>query len=99
MGYTVLKTEVFNAWFIRLKDKPGQARIQARIDRMEGGNLGDWKAVDGAVSEARLDFGPGYRLYFTRRGLEIVILLCGGDKSSQRRDVTKAIELAEGLKP
>ena len=64
---------------------------------MEDGNLGDWKAIDGGVAEARLAFGPGYRLYFTRRDLEIIVLLCGGDKSSQKRDIRTALALAAAL--
>lgn len=64
---------------------------------MEDGNLGDWKTVGGGVAEARLAFGSGYRLYFMRRGLEVIVLLCGGDKGSQKRDIRAALELAAAL--
>jgi putative addiction module killer protein len=93
--YTILTTEAFDDWFARLHDRAAQRRIQARIDRMEDGNLGDWKAIGGGVAEARLAFGPGYR---ARRGLEIIVLLCGGDKSSQRHDIRTALELAAALR-
>jgi putative addiction module killer protein len=92
--FRIQKTPTFNRWFARLRDRLAQRRIQGRIDRMEDGNLGDWKPVGGGVSEARLDFGPGYRLYFIRRGSTIIVLLCGGDKSTQRRDIAQAIALA-----
>ena len=70
------------------------ARIAIRIDRLALGNPGDVKSVGGKVSELRVDYGPGYRIYFTRRGQEIVILLCGGDKGSQKRDIRIAVSLA-----
>ncbi len=87
----------FESWFLRLKDRAARFRIQARIDRLELGNLGDFKSVGSGVFELRVDYGPGYRIYFARRGDELVILLCGGDKSSQSRDIEKAKRLAEGL--
>jgi len=95
--YTIYTTEAFDIWFARLRDRSAQRRIQARIDRMEDGNLGDWKTVVGGVAEARLAFGPGYRLYFMRRGLEVIVLLCGGDKGSQKRDIRAALDLAAAL--
>ena len=98
MAYTIFTTETFDGWFSGLRDRTAQRRIQARIDRMEDGNLGDWKSIGGGVAEARLAFGPGYRLYFTRRGLEIIVLLCGGSKSSQTRDIPVALEMAAALK-
>jgi putative addiction module killer protein len=78
-----------------LKDLQAQSRIADRIDRLRQGNLGDSKAVGGGVFELRLAFGPGYRIYFMRQGVEIVILLCGGDKSTQTSDIRKAIQMAE----
>jgi len=95
--YTIFTTEAFDEWFARLRDRSAQRRIQARIDRMEDGNLGDWKPVGDGVAEARLAFGPGYRLYFMRRGLEVIVLLCGGDKGSQKKDIRTALELAAAL--
>ena len=96
--YTVLTTAQFDDWFAGLKDRVGKTRIQARIDRLEDGNLGDCKSVGKGVSEARLDFGPGYRVYFSRRGVEIIVLLCGGDKSSQFQDIKAALAIAAQLK-
>ena len=90
----VLTTAYFDDWFCNLNDRAGARRIQARIDRAAGGNFGDCAAVGEGVSEMRIDFGPGYRVYFVQRGSEIVILLAGGDKSSQASDVKFALELA-----
>lgn len=95
---TIYTTEIFDGWFDSLKDKEVARRIQARIDRAEEGNFGDHKPVGGGVSEMRIHHGPGFRVYFTQRGLEIVILLAGGDKSSQTKDVQTAQELARQLK-
>ncbi len=94
---TILTTEAFSDWFENLKDRTGAARIQARIDRAEGGNFGDSEAVGEGVSEMRIQFGPGYRVYYVQRGLEVVILLAGGDKSSQARDIKSALEMARNL--
>jgi putative addiction module killer protein len=88
------KTRQFADWLDGLRDDRAKARIAIRIARIEAGNLGDVKSLGGGVSEARIDFGPGYRLYFTRRGLELIILLVGGDKDSQVRDIELAKELA-----
>ena len=95
---TIYTTEVFDAWFGSLKDRQTARRIQARIDRAEEGNFGDHKAVGEGVSEMRIHLGPGIRVYFTHRGMEIVILLAGGDKSSQTQDIATAHELARQLK-
>lgn len=84
----------FEDWFTSLKDSPTRLRIAARIARIQGGNLGDCKNV-GGVSEARLDFGPGYRLYFAQVGRTIVVLLAGGDKSTQANDIQAAQTLWE----
>jgi putative addiction module killer protein len=95
---TIYTTEVFDAWFGSLKDRQTARRIQARIDRAEEGNFGDHKAVGEGVSEMRIHHGPGFRVYFTQRGMEIVILLAGGDKASQTQDIATAHELARQLK-
>ena len=95
---SIYTTEVFDAWLEYLKDKQTARRIQARIDRAEEGNFGDHKAVGEGVSEMRIHHGPGFRVYFTQHGLEIVILLAGGDKSSQSKDIETAHELARQLK-
>lgn len=95
---TIYTTEVFDAWYASLKDKQTARRIQARIDRAEDGNFGDCKPVGEGVSEMRIHHGPGFRVYFTLRGLEIVILLAGGDKASQANDINRALELARQLK-
>jgi putative addiction module killer protein len=95
--YTVRQTEEFVLWLDDLKDKRAQVRIAARLRQVEAGNLGDWQAIEGEVSELRVDFGPGYRLYFTRRGRIIVVMLSAGDKSSQKRDLRRALKLAAEL--
>ena len=93
----VRKTEVFAKWFANLKDRKARARIQARIDRVEMGNFGDISPVGEGVSELRIFYGPGYRMYFVIRNAVVVILLSGGDKSSQQSDIAKAKEIARQL--
>lgn len=93
----VRQTAEFSGWLRRLRDANAVARIVARIRRMEQGNPGDVRSVGEGVMEMRIDYGPGYRVYFVRRGAAIVILLCGGDKRTQRRDIERACELAERL--
>jgi putative addiction module killer protein len=95
--YTVRQTEEFVAWLDDLKDKRAQIRIAARLRQAEAGNLGDWRPIEGDVSELRVDFGPGYRLYFTRRGRLIIVMLNAGDKSSQKRDIRRALKLVAEL--
>jgi putative addiction module killer protein len=95
---TIYTTEVFDAWFESLKDKQTSRRIQARIDRAEEGNFGDHKSVGESVSEMRIHHGPGFRVYFIEREFEIVILLAGGDKSSQSKDIKQAQYIAQQLK-
>jgi putative addiction module killer protein len=90
----VRQTDVFAAWFAGLKDRQARARITVRIRRLSLGNPGDVKPVGGGVSEMRVDYGPGYRVYFVRRGDTVVVLLCGGDKRTQDRDIARALELA-----
>ncbi len=94
---TIYTTDVFDRWFISLRDRQAKARIQARIDRAEMGNFGDCAPVGEGVSEMRIHYGPGYRVYFVQRGIEVVILLAGGDKSTQRKDIQTAIALARDL--
>lgn len=90
----VLSTHDFDRWLRRLKDRQGRARVLARIGRLAEGHLGDVKPVGKGVFELRLTFGPGYRVYFARRGDTLVLLLCGGDKSTQARDISTAHDLA-----
>jgi len=92
--YTVLRSKEFDGWLAQLKDAKGKARIIARIRSAEHGNLGDVQSIGSGVSEMRIHFGPGYRVYFTRRGRLLILLLIGGDKSTQKRDIKKAIALA-----
>jgi putative addiction module killer protein len=94
----VVSSSEFDAWLTALKDKSARGRILARIVRLEAGNFGDAKHLKSGVSELRLDFGPGYRLYFTQRGESIVILLCAGDKSSQKGDIQRAKQIAAEFK-
>ena len=91
----VRRTRVFTDWFDGLRDAKARARIRVRIDRLSLGNPGDVKPVGEGVSEMRIDYGPGYRLYFVERGKTVVILLCGGDKRNQARDIKRAIEMAQ----
>jgi putative addiction module killer protein len=91
------QTVEFAKWMDNLRDIRGRARIQARIERLAMGNPGDAKSVGGGVSELRIDCGPGYRVYFTRRRREIIFLLAGGEKSSQNKDIKMALRLARGL--
>jgi putative addiction module killer protein len=92
--FTVRQTEEFVVWLDGLDDQRAQIRIVARLRQAEAGNLGDWQPVEGEVSEMRVHDGPGYRLYFVRRGRFIVIMLNAGDKSSQKRDIRRALKLA-----
>ena len=93
----ILQTEVYAQWFRRLRDRQTRVRVDARIRRLSLGNPGDVRPVGEGVSEMRIDYGPGYRVYFVQRGETLVILLVGGDKDSQKRDIRRAIELARGL--
>ncbi len=95
--FSVRQTWQFRDWLDGLKDFKAQVRIAARLRLAEAGNLGDWKTVGGEVSEMRVDFGPGYRLYFTRRGTLLIVMLAGGDKSSQGRDIKRAHRILKEL--
>jgi putative addiction module killer protein len=91
---TIRQTDVFRSWLRELRDRRAVARIAIRIDRLAHGNAGDFRSVGAGVNELRVDYEPGYRVYFVRRKHDIVILLCGGDKSSQRADIIRALKLA-----
>jgi putative addiction module killer protein len=93
--YHVLETEVYTKWFASLNDERAKARIDKRIDRAKFGNFGDWKTEAGEVKAMRIDYGPGYRLYYVIRDGKIIILLCGGDKRNQQADIKKAAKLAK----
>jgi len=91
----IRKTSIYNKWIKALKDRRGRYRILIRIKRLEEGNPGDVRSVGEGLFELRIHYGPGYRVYFKNMGTEIIILLCGGDKSTQQADVAKAKELAK----
>ena len=97
MMIAVRQTAVFATWLRTLRDRQARARIQVRIDRLQLGLAGDVRPVGEGVSELRIDYGPGYRVYFIRRGRECIVLLAGGDKRTQERDIRKAIQLARDL--
>ena len=90
----IRKTEIFVEWLDNLRDSRARTRIIARLDRLEMGNFGDVRPVGGGVNELRIHYGPGYRVYFVRRGPAVVVLLCGGDKKTQHADIAKAKMLA-----
>ncbi|MCB0157218.1 MAG: type II toxin-antitoxin system RelE/ParE family toxin [Caldilineaceae bacterium] len=93
----IRQTNVYARWFSRLKDREARARINVRIRRLSLGNPGDVRAVGGGISELRIDYGPGYRIYFVQKGSTVVMLLAGGDKRTQTRDIQIARELAQNL--
>jgi putative addiction module killer protein len=93
--FEVLQTDEFEAWLEGLRDRQARSLIAKRIVRVQSGLLGDAKPVGDGVSEMRVHHGPGYRLYFVRRGQVVIILLCGGDKGSQARDIERAKEMAK----
>jgi len=93
----IRKTELFAKWLDDLRDIQAKARVLVRIERLASGNPGDVKPVGEGISEMRIDYGPGYRVYFTKRGNELTILLAGGDKSSQTSDIKVALRLAQNL--
>ena len=93
----IRQTETFAAWFGRLRDRQAKARIQVRIDRLALGNPGDVKPIGEGVSELRIGHGPGYRVYFLQKGEVLIVLLAGGDKRTQTRDIQNALALARGL--
>jgi putative addiction module killer protein len=93
----VRMTEVYRDWINSLKDRADRARIQVRVDRLANGNPGQYRNLPGGISELKIDFGPGYRVYYTQRGGELIILLAGGDKSTQQQDIKTAVVLARNL--
>ncbi len=90
----VSRTEEFAAWLSGLRDKQGRAKILASIDRLEDGNPGKTRSVGAGVVEMKIDFGPGYRVYYIQRGQVLILLLCGGDKSTQSNDIQRAKSIA-----
>lgn len=95
--FEIRKTKTFAKWLDGLRDMRARARVQVRIERLGTGNAGDAKLVGEGVSEMRIDYGPGYRVYFTKRGSEVIVLLAGGDKRTQHADIRTALRLARSL--
>ena len=96
--FEIIKSDTFDRWLIGLKDRQVRLRVQARVDRLSEGNPGDVKPVGGGISELRIDFGPGYRVYFMKRGLLVIVLLAGGDKRTQQADIKRAVKIAKDWK-
>jgi putative addiction module killer protein len=94
----LIKSATFDRWLSGLRDTRAASRIQIRLDRLAMGNAGDVKPVGGGISEMRIDYGPGYRVYFMKRGRLFILLLCGGDKSSQSKDIQQAKAIADDWK-
>ena len=95
--YEVLKSRTFDAWLRALRDRSAKAKIEVRIRRLSLGNPGQFRALKNGINELKIDHGPGYRVYYTFKGKTLVLLLCGGDKSTQKRDIRRAIEMARGV--
>jgi putative addiction module killer protein len=95
--FEVRQTKCFADWLMSLRDRQARARILKRLDRASRGNLGDVAPVGGGIFEMRIFHGPGYRIYFVQRGASLIVLLCGGDKSTQAADIARAKALAEGI--
>lgn len=93
----VEKTDVYREWIDALKDRAGRARVLVRVDRLIQGNPGQHRSLTDGVSELKVDVGPGYRVYYAQRGTRLLLLLAGGDKSTQRKDLAKAIHLAKNF--
>jgi putative addiction module killer protein len=91
----IIQSDVFADWLVKLKDRRARARVYARLDRMAEGNFGDVEPIGEGLSETRIHYGPGYRLYFMQRGQALVVLLCGGDKATQPRDIQRAKVIAD----
>lgn len=95
---TFHETTHYSEWFEKLRDIRGRARIAARVESAKAGNFGDYKVLDDGICEMRVDFGPGYRVYYAQEGLHVYLLIIGGDKSTQKRDIAKAKELWRAIK-
>ena len=95
---TIPKSRTFDDWLSGLKDRKARSRVQARIDRLAMGNPGDVKPTRSGIGEVRIDYGPGYRVYYPQRGKSIVLLCCGGDKRTQDADIRRAVEMAKNWK-
>lgn len=95
---TFHETRYYSEWFEKLRDIRGRARIAARVDSAKAGNFGDYKVFDDGICEMRIDSGPGYRVYYAQEGLRVYLLIIGGDKSTQKRDIAKAKELWRAIK-
>lgn len=93
--HEVVQTKEFERWHRGLRDSRAVARVTTAVERLQLGLMGDYKSVGGGVSEIRITYGPGYRLYYTMKGNQLVILLCGGSKSNQKRDITRARKLKD----
>ena len=96
--YQIIKSDTFDSWLIGLKDRQARLRVQARVERLSHGNPDDVKPVGAGVSELRIDYGPGYRVYFMKSGALVIVLLAGGDKSTQDTDIKHAIDIAKEWK-
>ncbi len=102
MGYTysmrVEETDIYREWINGLKDRAGRARIQVRVDRLVHGNPGSHRNLTDGIAELKIDFGPGYRVYYTQRGTRLILLLAGGEKSTQQSDIEMAVHLARNFR-
>ena len=96
--FEILKSNTFERWLMGLKDRQARLRVLSRVDRLSEGNPGDVKPVGSGISELRIDFGPGYRMYFMKRGLLVIVLLAGGHKRTQQADIRRAIKIAKDWK-
>ncbi|PHP87225.1 addiction module antitoxin RelB [Burkholderia sp. AU18528] len=94
---TLQRSDEFNEWLANLRDQRGKARIAARLVSAQLGNFGEYRMLDEGVCELKIDFGPGYRVYYVRRGEVVYLLLCGGDKSTQKKDIKRAVQMAREL--
>ena len=98
MEYIVKRTDVFIGWLKKVKDPKSRARLIIRTNRLKQGNFGDHKSLGGELFELRITFGPGYRIYYTVQGRQVVLLISGGDKTSQKKDISKAREILAQIK-